>query len=181
MPIQRNPAPLARYLKDMSELFARRAFLGLLSTAAAFPALGQSLPSAPAFDVRTDTGKRIRLSDYQGKILLLTFWATWCPHCRRQITAMEKLRASYQKNNIEMLAISVDKEGWKIVAPYLEEHKLLLPVAIADARMQQQYRVDGGIPLSYIINQDGRVVKDFRGALDEEILQKLNDAIARSL
>ena len=153
----------------------------MLASVATLPVLGLDLPAAPDFDVRTDTGRRIRLADYRGKILLLTFWATWCPHCRRQIAAMEKLRASYAKNNIEMLALSVDKEGWHKVAPYLEEHKLLLPVAIADQRIQQQYQVTSGIPLSYIINQEGKVVKDFRGALDEDVLKRLNEAIARSL
>jgi peroxiredoxin len=165
----------------MADLLARRTFLGMLASGATLPAFGQNLAPAPDFDVRTDTGRRIRLTDYRGKILLLTFWATWCPHCRRQIAAMEKLRDSYAKNNIEMLALSVDKEGWQKVAPYLEEHKLLLPVAIADRRVQQQYQVNSGIPLSYVINQEGKIVKDFRGALDEDVLRRLNEAIARSL
>lgn len=154
----------------------------LASIACATPALfAQQTSAAPPFEVRTETGKLIRLEDYKGKVLLLTFWATWCPHCRRQIAAMEKLREEFAGKDIEMLALSVDKQGWQIVAPYLQEHKLTLAVGIAAPRTQQQYAANGGIPLSYVIDRKGQVVKDFRGALDEDVLRRLADAIARAL
>lgn len=152
-----------------------------LTAGTAASCVAQTGATAPPFDVRTDTGKRLRLEDYKGKVLLLTFWATWCPHCRRQIAAMEKLRTDYAAKGIEMLALSVDKEGWQIVAPYLEEHKLSLPVALANARMQQQYAAGGGIPLSYIIDRESRLVKDFRGALDEGALRRLGELVAQNL
>jgi len=155
--------------------------MSLLAVSAGPVAFALPSAAAPPFDVRTDTGKRLRLEDFQGKVLLLTFWATWCPHCRRQIAAMEKLRADYAANDTEMLVLAVDDEGWQKVTPYLEEHKLSLPVALASPRIQQQYAVGGGIPLSYVIDRQGQLVKDFRGALDEDILRRLGEAIAKSL
>jgi peroxiredoxin len=137
--------------------------------------------TVPSFTVRTETGKVIRVEDYRGKVLLLAFWATWCPHCRRQIAAMERLREDYAKRGIEMLALSVDQEGWQKVSPYLEENKITMSVALADARIQRQYGVSGGIPLSYVIDRKGYAVKDFRGALDEETLRRLGEVIERNL
>src|SRR5690606_34801579 len=127
------------------------------------------------------TGQQVKVEDFRGKVLLLAFWATWCPHCRRQIAAMEKLRDDYAKRGIEMLALSVDKEGWPKVSPYLEENKITMPVALADAKIQSQYGVTGGIPLSYIIDRKGYAVKDFRGALDEETLRRLGEVIEKNL
>ncbi|MCU0227065.1 MAG: TlpA family protein disulfide reductase [Bryobacterales bacterium] len=160
---------------------SRRALLASLGLSASVPLSALETPKAPAFEVRTELGKRIRLEDYSGKVLLLTFWATWCPHCRNQIAAMEKLRETYAAKEIEMLAVSVDREGWKIVAPYVQEHGLRIPVSIAPPRMQQQYAANGGIPLSYIIDRKGQMIKDFRGALDEETLRRLGDAIQKAL
>ncbi len=165
----------------MFPVLSRRSLLALLSTTAAPALFSQQATSAPSFEVRTELGKLIRLEDYRGKVLLLTFWATWCPHCRRQIAAMEKLRKDYAAKDIEMLALSVDKEGWQIVSPYVQEHKLSLTVAIASPRTQQQYAANGGIPLSYIIDRQGQAVKDFRGALDEDVLRRLGDAIQKAL
>lgn len=94
---------------------------------------------------------------------------------------MERLREDYAKRGIEMLALSVDQEGWQKVSPYLEENKITMSVALADARIQRQYGVSGGIPLSYVIDRKGYAVKDFRGALDEEILRRLGEVIERNL
>ncbi len=179
------PRPSLRYLEDM-EPVSRRCLIsgfGIVGLGvAAVPVLSAlDAPKAPGFEVRTELGKRIRLEDYRGKVLLLTFWATWCPHCRRQIAAMEKLRESYSSKDIEMLALSVDREGWKIVSPYMQQHKLSLAVAIAPPRTQQEYAANGGIPLSYIIDRKGQLIKDFRGALEEEVLVRLADAIAKAL
>lgn len=166
----------------MRNLLPRRSLLALLATGGLTSAgTAQTSSAAPPFEVRTDTGQRIRLEDYRGKVLLLTFWATWCPHCRRQIAAMEKLLEDYKSKKIEMLALSVDKEGWQKVSPYLKEHKLSLSVALATGRIPQDYGASGGIPLSYVIDREGKVVKDFRGALDEDVLTRLGEAIARSL
>lgn len=166
----------------------RREFLARFTAGAACLTAGgvstacaQGGATVPSFTVRTETGKQVRVEDYRGKVLLLAFWATWCPHCRRQVEAMQKLREEYAKRGIEMLALSVDNDGWQKVSPYLEENKITLPVALADAKIQSQYGVTSGIPLSYVIDRKGYAVKDFRGALDEDTLRRLGEVIEKNL
>jgi len=171
----------------MAHQSARRAFLaGLAASVGGFvacgdQAIGQDRATVPSFSIRTETGKQVRIEDYRGKVLLLNFWATWCPHCRRQVAAMNKLKQSFAAKDIEILALSVDKEGWTKVAPYMEENKLTLTVGLADATIQQKYGITGGIPLTYIIDRKGYAVKDFRGAIDEETLVRLADVIHEKL
>ncbi len=61
-------------------------------------------------------GQKLRLADYQGKVVLLNFWATWCPPCREEMPAMERLYQRYKDRGVVVLAVSVDAEGGPVVS-----------------------------------------------------------------
>lgn len=160
--------------------FKRRAFLANAVFAAAPVAFASAARKAPAFEAASLIGRRIRLEDYKGKTLVLVFWATWCPHCRRYLDVMQRTYKEYAAKNIEMLALSVDETGWKVVAPYIRDHELTLPIALASPAAQRGYDTSGGIPLTAIIDGEGNRIRQFMGAPNEQQLRGLLDALGKS-
>lgn len=134
---------------------------------------------APAFETKTLIGRRLRLEDYKGKCLVLVFWATWCPHCRRYLAAMQELHAEYEARNVAMLALSVDAGGWNDVAPYIRDHELTVPIGLASAAAQRAYDTSRGIPLTALIGPDGMHLKELVGAPSAAQLRQILDVLAK--
>lgn len=156
----------------------RRAFLSFLTAMAVEPCAAISRPPAPPFEARTLIGRRLRLDDYKGKTLILVFWATWCPHCRRYLDAMQEMHAEFEARKLSMLALSVDAGGWKDVAPYVRDHKITIPVALATPQAQAAYDASRGVPLTVIIDGNGGKLKEFLGAPNAQQLRQMAEALA---
>lgn len=157
---------------------SRRAILPLLIPGILLPALSgtgcrRSGEFAPPFTATTQYGRRVRNEDFRGQTLLLTLWATWCPHCRSQLAAMQQVAADFRSSQIAMLALSVDREGWEVVRPYLAETGLSIPVGLADLATQRAYGAAGGIPITWVISRSGILLTDIPGALDATALREV--------
>jgi len=121
----------------------------------------------------------IRLSDLRGRVVLLNFWATWCPPCRAEMPSMQTLYQAYREKGLEILAISSDVQGKEIVAPFVERLGLTFPMLL-DPRnvVGSQLRVRG-IPTSYVLDKQGRVVgleigaRDWNKAAMRRLLERL--------
>ena len=156
---------------------------GTISTAAS--AADQTLPEygrqiAPEFTLHDLDGQTHRLSDYRGKVVILSFWATWCPPCRYEMPSMERLRKLIEGEDIEILAINVGENEDAIfifTADYPVEFPLLMD---RDGAVIQDYPVVG-LPTTYVIGPAGHIryravgsrewddpalVKRLRGLLD---------------
>lgn len=109
---------------------------------------------AEDFTVALTGGKRFRLADQRGKVVLINFWATWCPPCREEMPAMERLWKQHKDNGFVLLAVSVDAKT-DLVPPFIGEHKLTFPVAV-DSKMDiaNLYGVKG-LPSSFIVDPQG--------------------------
>ncbi len=103
-------------------------------------------------------GQTTRLSDLRGRVVLINFWATWCPPCRAEMPSMHALYQDYHKKGFEILAITSDVEGKRIVAPFIEKRGFTFPVLL-DPRggVGGRLRVRG-IPASYVLDKQGRIV-----------------------
>lgn len=120
--------------------------------------LGALRPSPPRkaeeFAVPAPDGRTIRLSDHRGRVVFLNFWATWCPPCREEMPAMERLFRETRAEGLVMLAVSVDADP-AVVVPFIEEHRLTFMVAI-DRTMEvaDRYGVRG-LPATFIVDRQG--------------------------
>jgi len=122
--------------------------------------------AAPDFDLPDLTGKRHSLAEYRGKVVFLNLWATWCPPCREEMPAMERLYQRLEGRDFVMLAVSQDEQGAQAVAPFVEQMNLSFTVLLdPEASMSPRYGVTG-YPETFVIDRDGRVIEHTIGPAD---------------
>jgi peroxiredoxin len=124
--------------------------------------------------------KTFRLSEHRGKVVMINFWATWCPPCREEMPAMERLYRQHKDDGFMMLAISLDADP-KVVGPYLQEHKLTMPVAFdPDMAIADKYGVRA-LPSSFIVDREGNMTALAVGPRhwDNDAAHSLVEAMAR--
>jgi peroxiredoxin len=109
---------------------------------------------AEDFTVVLVRGETLTLREQRGKAVMINFWATWCPPCREEMPAMERLYRRHRERGFVLLAVSVDTDA-SLVRPFLEHHKLTFPVAL-DAKMElaNTYGVRA-LPSSFLIDRNG--------------------------
>lgn len=115
------------------------------------------------FSLKDINGKQVNLKDYQGKVIMLNFWATWCPPCRKEMPSMEVLYNKLKGRNFEMLAVNVQEDA-NTVKDFIIKNKYTFPVLVdpkAEAAVKYQAR---SIPTTYIIDTKGKLAGGFIGA-----------------
>jgi peroxiredoxin len=111
---------------------------------------------ADDFTLATPGGGTFKLSEHRGKVVMVNFWATWCPPCLEEMPAMERLYRKRKDAGFTLVAVSVDADPKK-VGPFVAEHKLTFPIAL-DPRMElaNGYAVRA-LPSSFIVGRDGHL------------------------
>ncbi|MFF2479647.1 redoxin domain-containing protein [Paenibacillus sp. NPDC058071] len=123
---------------------------------------GDSAPPFATIDLREAP---VSLADYKGKGVLLNFWASWCNPC---VNELPLLNEAYKLTGIEMLAINVGEKP-EVVQKFVDRYGLAFPIAM-DMKMaiKQQYRVVG-LPLTVLVNKDGKIVARHEGELTDMV------------
>ncbi len=130
---------------------------------------GSSLPKAPDFTLRDGNGKTYSLSDFKGKMVIIDFWATWCPPCKKEIPDFIDLYSKFHDKGLEILGISVDQGGWMVTNEFATSHGMNYPVMMANRDVVYQYGGISSIPTTYIIDQKGRIAAQFTGYQPREV------------
>jgi len=107
--------------------------------------------------------KLVSLSDYQGKIVLLDFWATWCKSCQEEIPIFIDLYDQYRDQGFEMVGISIDSERLKVVNPFIEKLGVNYTILLGEPNLMDKYNIMA-IPTAVLIDQSGNIRKRFTGA-----------------
>jgi cytochrome c biogenesis protein CcmG/thiol:disulfide interchange protein DsbE len=119
----------------------------------------------------TIDGKEVKLSDYKGKVVLVNFWASWCPPCKEEMPVLEKVYQKYNDKNFVILAVNMDtSEG--AMKEFLEKNRYSFPIV----RIKGEAGLNiPGLPTSYLVDKDGSVKKIRLGVYREleEDLSKL--------
>jgi len=138
---------------------------------------------APDFTFPGLDGKKISIFDYRGKVVFVNIWATWCPPCVEEMPSMQKLYQKLKGEKFEILAVSIDSQGAKVVAPFMKKYKLTFPALIDSMGTSKRIYKTTGVPESYIIDKDGILAKKVIGPLDwsqPDILRLFRDLIQRN-
>jgi peroxiredoxin len=111
---------------------------------------------APDFSLKTLEGKTVRLSDLRGKkVVLVNFWATWCPPCRSEIPTMQQIYTEYKGKGFEILAINIERDSKEEILEFMKELRLTFPVLLdPDMKVTRTYRLIG-LPVSMLIDRQG--------------------------
>ncbi len=113
---------------------------------------------APEFSLEAIGGGNRTLQDYKGKVVLLNFWATWCPPCLREMPALQKLYNRYRAKGFDLVAISVDQGRKDEVQKFINENKLTFPVILDPIHTAKgSYKVRA-LPTNYLLDRQGRVI-----------------------
>ena len=129
------------------------------------PRVKPGLP-APNFTFPGLDGKMVSLTDFKGKVVFVNIWATWCPPCREEMPSMEKLYQELKGENFEILAVSIDTLGAKVVAPFMKEYKLSFPALLDPEGTIQNLYGTTGVPESFIIGKEGNIEEIIIGPMD---------------
>ena len=128
------------------------------------------LRMAPDF-MRTDLdGKSLNLRQYRGKVVLLNFWATWCGPCLIEMPTFAAWQNTYRKAGLQVVGISMDDDAAPVKRMY-QKDRLNYPVAMGDAELGELFGGVLGLPLTYLIDPDGRIVRRYQGEPDLKRLE----------
>jgi peroxiredoxin len=151
----------------------------LLLLLAAFPALLPAAPGAvpgapaPDFELKDTSGAGLRLSSLRGEVVVLHFWATWCPHCLTELPLLDGMIREEPYRSVRVLAINLGESERKVKS-YLQKHPLGLRVLLdSRGKVAAEYGVIG-LPASVVLDSSGRLVRQVSmGSLDQEGLGKI--------
>ena len=128
---------------------------------------------APDFELTDAEGKIARLSDYQAKVVLVDFWATWCVPCKAEIPWFNEFEQKYRDQGFAVLGISRDEDGWTKIKPFAERQEMRYRILLGDAKTAYKYGDVKGLPVAYVVfegEQHGfRQAKNIKRALDGEL------------
>jgi peroxiredoxin len=131
-------------------------------------------PAAPEVVLADLEGGTLRLSDHRGKVVLLGFWATWCGPCRREVPRLKALHAEYASRGLDIIGLSVDRDGEEGVRSFVREHGMTWPNAVAGEEVIASFGEIDAIPTTFVIDRGGHIAHRFVGLQSE---QKLRAAI----
>jgi peroxiredoxin len=135
-----------------------------------------SRKSAPTFHLVGESGKKMQVSDYRGRVVLLNFWATDCGGCILEIPSFVELQRAYAGKGFTSVGISMDisyeglkdaDEAWGRVRPFIANHKLNYPILMGDDLILKAYDMKA-YPATYLIDKAGRIAAAYVGVVSKD-------------
>ena len=117
-------------------------------------------------------GSVVKSSSFAGKVLYLTFFATWCPPCAQEVPILIDLQDKLAASGFSVVGLSVDQEGPSVVAGFAKKHAINYPVLMTEFKTTTDFGGIFGIPVAFLVNRAGNVVKKYTGYVQHEVLEK---------
>lgn len=153
-----------------SYLFIVVSLFILLMIPGAAAAANTKMPEFALEDVRS--GKIVDSSSFAGKVLLLTFFATWCPPCAEEVPVLKTLHQDLAGAGFSVVGLSVDQQGAPVVARFIEKKEINYPVLLAESKTTMDFGGIYNIPVAFLVNKSGNVVKKYLGYIQHTVLEK---------
>lgn len=155
------------------------AFLGYRiwpQVAAAF-GVASANTAAPDFQLTTLDGRAISSDQLRGSVVLVNFWATWCPPCRVEMPGFQAVYDRRKEQGFVVLGISTDAGGRETVERFLAERHITYPVAMASGSVAQRFGGANVLPTSFLIDREGRIRHEVRGIFVSVALEQAVDRL----
>lgn len=126
---------------------------------------------APDFQLASIDGRQVRLSDYRGKAVLLNFWASWCGPCKVEMPWFTELQDRYRQQGLEVIGVAADNEGSDKIKNFVEKMHVKYTILLGTDQVSDAYGGIQGLPTSFYIDRDGRIVKQVAGLISEDEIE----------
>ena len=134
---------------------------------------------APDFKLATISGEEFKLSNYKGKVVMLNFWGTWCPPCRKEIPDLVNLQKKYNKDGLEIVGITLNSGSAKEIQKFADKKQINYTI-LTDLENDETHAVTNlyghvlgqpisSIPTTLVIDREGYIVKGYLGPRSEEV------------
>jgi thiol-disulfide isomerase/thioredoxin len=146
----------------------------LLLLAVPPPAAPGQTRKTPALGLKDLRGRTVRLSDYRRKVVLLNFWATWCPPCRAEVPELVRLQREYAKEGLQVIGVTYPPTNRAEVRRFLRRHKVGYPVLLGTRATKSLFDAGETLPFTVVIDRGGNVRERIEGILlPEEFEEKV--------
>jgi thiol-disulfide isomerase/thioredoxin len=137
---------------------------------------------APDFTLKDLSGTDVGPASFRGKVLIIDFWATWCPPCRKAIPHLISMKQKYGDQGFEVLGVSMDEgpDAATSVKNFAQQQGVNYPMVIGNQDIANSYGGINGIPTFFIIDKNGYIIKSQTG-YDEEVGQMMADEVEKLL
>lgn len=154
-------------------------YLGTILTGCSDNGSQEGKTKAPAFTLKDLSGREVSLSDFRGKVVLLDFWATWCPPCLVSIPHLNMLYQTYMGKGLEILGINLDQVDSRALLAFTKASKIKYPILIGTPEVINKYGINP-IPASFLIDRRGNIrvkIIGFSEAIQERMIQEIENLL----
>lgn len=140
-----------------------------------FSCSGTYKNKVPSFTLRTIDGDNFRIDDHVGKkVIIIDFWATWCPPCRAEIPGFVRLYSQYKEKGLLIIGISLDRGGnaEEIVKSFAREYEINYPIMMGTDEIVKKFGGIVAIPTTFMVNKRGEIIEKIVGYRDESFFEK---------
>jgi cytochrome c biogenesis protein CcmG, thiol:disulfide interchange protein DsbE len=141
--------------------------------------VGGSGEAATSFTLRTLDGQKVSLDQYRGDVVLVNFWATWCPPCRFEMPGFEKVYREKKDRGFRIVGVSMDETGAAGVRRYLAQHGITYPVGMVNGGVFRAFGSPTTLPASFLIDRQGRIRHHVTGVFAEVTLSQAVDRLLK--
>lgn len=135
----------------------------------------------PVLVLKDINGRTVRLSDYRGKVLLINFWATWCPPCRAEMPDLVRLQREHAAQGLQIIGITYPPESKTRVRRFARSLKVNYPIVLGTRQFKARFSSDETLPLTVVVDRDGRVKEIISGILlPEEFDEKIKPLLMKN-
>jgi thiol-disulfide isomerase/thioredoxin len=127
-----------------------------------------NIPTAYDFTLKSIDGSTKKLADFRGKVVVLDFWATWCPPCIKGIPDLIEIQKSMK--DVQVIGITVDENPMQVVPDFVRKHKINYPILIGNDKVYQEYGGISAIPTTFVIDKEGRIRNKHIGLVPKDVL-----------
>ncbi|MCX5687954.1 MAG: redoxin domain-containing protein [Candidatus Omnitrophica bacterium] len=126
---------------------------------------------APEFSLKDINGAEKKLSDFKGKVVIIDFWATWCPPCRNEIPHFVSLYNQYKGQGLEIIGVALDQNPGGVLPGFIKDNSINYIILVGNNKVSDLYGGISAIPTTFIIDRNGNIIKKYIGYNEREVFE----------